>query len=85
MKSQATMEVNRLRNLGLKVFKALNNMNPKFVKEIFQRTAKPIPRSLDKEVNETNTIECGDKSLRSVGSDIWNSLPRQTKKTDELL
>lgn len=58
-------------------------MKPKLVKEIFRRTAKPIPKPLDKEVNETNTTECRNKSLRSVGSGIWNSLPRQINKKDE--
>lgn len=58
-------------------------MKPILVKEIFRRTAKPIPKPLDKEVNETNTTECRNESLRSVGSGIWNSLPRQINKKDE--
>lgn len=64
MKSHVTMEVNRLRNL--KVFEALNNMSPKFAKEAFHRTVKPIPRPLDKNVNETDdTTGYGNKSLRT--------------------
>ena len=58
-------------------------MKPKLVKEVFGRTTKPIPKSLDKEVNKTNTTECRNKSLRSVVSGICNSLPRQINKKDK--
>ena len=32
------MEVKQPRTLALKVFKTLNNMNPEYMKEIFQNT-----------------------------------------------
>ena len=35
---KCTMKVKRLRTLGLEVFKALNNVNPAFMEDIFNRT-----------------------------------------------
>ena len=41
------MEVKRLKTLALEVFKTLYNMNPKYMKEIFHKTAfsthRPLP------------------------------------------
>ena len=38
LSGKSTMEVKRLRTLALKAFKTLNNMNPEYMKEIFQNT-----------------------------------------------
>ena len=70
------MKVNRLRTLTVEVFKTLNNMNPEYMKEMFHKTTFLTHRTL----NENNTIKYGNKSLRFLGSHIWNSLPNQIKK-----
>ena len=77
---KSTMEVKRLRTLALEVFKTLNNMNPEYTKEIFHETAFTKPRPLNLEVNESHTTKYGNKSLRCLGSHIWNFHPNQIKK-----
>ena len=74
------MEVKRLRTLSLEVFKTLNNLIPEYIKEIFHKTAFRTHRPLNLEVNENDTTKYGNKSLRCLGPNIWNSLPNQTKK-----
>ena len=61
-KYKSTIEVKRLRTVALKVFKALNNMDPEYMKEIFhkqpsrrrdlliQRLKKTIQLNIEKKV-----------------------------------
>ena len=46
------MKVNRLRTLALEVFKTLNNMNLKYMKEIFHKTPLSTHRPLNLQVSE---------------------------------
>ena len=61
------MEVKRLRNLALEMFKTLNHLNPEYMKEIFHKTTNLTYRPLDIKVNQNNTTKYGNKSLRSLG------------------
>ena len=60
--------------------KTINNMNPEYMKEIFQKTAFTAHRPLNLEVNENRTTKYGSKSLRCLGPHIRNSLLNQIKK-----
>ena len=73
------MEVKRVRTLGLEVFKTLNNLNPAFIEEIFHRTKWLTHRQNNIKVNVHKTAKYDDKSLRTLGAHIWNSLPEHTK------
>ena len=55
------MKVKRLRTLALKVFKTLNNMNPEYMKEMFNKTAFTTHGPLNLEVNENHTTKYGKK------------------------
>ena len=77
---KSTMEVKRLRTLAVEVFKTLNNMNPKYMKEIFHKTAFSTHRPLNLEFNENYTTKYGNESLRCLVPHIWNSLPNQIKR-----
>lgn len=77
---KATMEVKRLRNLALEIFKTLNNLNPDYMKEIFSKTTNLTHRPLDIKINQNNTTKYGNNSLRSLGPHIWNSLPIEIKE-----
>ena len=68
------MEVKRLKNLALEIFKTLNHLNPEYMKEIFLKATNLIQRPTDIKVNQNNTTKYGSKSLRSLGPHIWNSL-----------
>ena len=68
------IEVKRLRTLGLEVFKSLNKLNPTFMEEIFHRTKWLTDRQNNIQVNVHKAAKYGDKSLRTLGPHIWNSL-----------
>ena len=78
--SKASMEVKHLRTLALEIFKTLNNLNPEYMKEIFYKTTNLTHRPFNIKVNQNNTTKYGNKSLRSLGPHIWNSLPKQIKE-----
>ena len=74
------MKVKRLRNLALKIFKTLNHLNLKYMTEYFYKTPNLTHRPFNIKVNQNNTTKYGNKSLRSLGPHIWNSLPKQIKE-----
>ena len=74
------MEVKLLRNLALEIFKTLNHLNPEYMKETFYKTTNLTHRPFNIKVNQNNTTKYGNKSLRSLGPHIWNSLPKQIKE-----
>ena len=67
---KCTMEVKRVRILGLEIFKTLNSRDPAFMEEIFHRTNYLIHSANNRQVNVTKTAQYGDKSLRTLGPDI---------------
>ena len=74
------MEEKRLRNFALEIFKTLNHLKPEYIKEIFHKNANLTHRPFNIKVNQNNTTKFGNKSLRSLGPHIWNSLPKQIKE-----
>ena len=74
-----TMEIKRLRTLALEVFKSLNNLNPPFMKELFEVRQKSVSRKYDLVVPSRKTVAFGDKSLKCLGPKVWNSLPSDIK------
>ena len=48
------MEVKRLRNLALEIFKTLNHLNPEYMKEIFYKTTNLTHRPFNVKVNQLN-------------------------------
>ena len=96
--SKASMEVKRLRNLALEIFKTLNHLNPEYMKEIFYKTTNLTHRPFNIKVNQNNTTKYGNnttkygnnttkygnKSLRSLRRHISNFLPKQIKMRNRL-
>ena len=77
---KCTMEVRRLRTLALEIFKTLQNLNPIFMEEIFQKPKWLTNRPNNIQVNTHKAVKYGDKSLRTLGPHIWNSLPDHIKR-----
>ena len=77
--NKTTMNVKRLRNLAIEIFKTINDLNPLFMKEIFRLKINPRVRPNDIIVKRRNTAKFGDKSLMALGPRIWNSLPEKIK------
>ena len=67
---KCTMEVKRLRTLGLEILKALSNLNPAFLEGIFHRTKRLTHRPNNVQINLNKTTKYGDKSLRIFGPHI---------------
>ena len=61
-------KVKRLRTLGIKIFKTLNNQNPSFMREIFYRS----PYVSHKKQNLFIQSHKSNKSLKTLGPQIWN-------------
>ena len=80
------MEVKRLRSLAIEIFKTLNNLNPVYMKEIFNkptnRTSKRFDNNL--ESKSFNQVKFGKNSLRVLGPILWNSLPNHAKELESL-
>ena len=74
------MEVKRLRTLALEIFTTLNNLNLDYTKEIFFKTTNLTHRPFNKKVNQNSSNKHGQKSLKSLGPHIWNSLPIEIKE-----
>ena len=60
------MEKKRLRIVALEVLKTLNDMNPEYMNEIFQKTVFTTHKPLNLEVNENHKTRYGNKNLRRL-------------------
>ena len=82
------MEVNRLRYLCIEIYKSINNINPSFMKQIFQlrETNRTVRNQckLNLSVPKVNQVSYGEKSLRFYGPKICNSLPLHVKTSENL-
>ena len=82
------MEVNRLRYLCIEIYKTINNINPSFIKQIFElkkrnRTVRNQYK-LNLNIPKVTQVSYGEKSLRYYGPKIWNSLPFHIKISENL-
>ena len=60
------MEIKRLRTLALEIFKTLNNLNPSFMKYMFNFSPYSTHRKHDTFVPTRNTSNYGDRSLTAL-------------------
>ena len=85
---KTTMNVYRLKVLCTEIYKSLNSFSPDFIKDIF----KPNTSSRSLRAQQQNNLKTpspnqttfGTKSLTSLGSKIWNSLPGHIKNCENL-
>ena len=85
---KTTMNVYRLKLLCTEIYKCINNFSPSYIKNIFQliEAKRPIRNQhLNNLVlQQINQTTFGTKSLRSLGPQIWNSLPSHIKCSQSL-
>ena len=71
------MNVYRLRNLCVEIYKTINKLNPEFMNNIFKvKENKRVVREqykLNLETPEWNQVTFGAKILKVYGSKVWNS------------
>ena len=77
LSQKPSMEIKRLRNLALEIFKTINDLNPSFMNSIF--SAKRNSRVNDILVKIRKSATFGDKSLVRLRPKIWNTLPQNIK------
>ena len=73
------MEIKRLRNLALEIFKTINDLNPSFMKSIFSARLNARVRPTDILVKTRKSATFVDKSLATLGPKIWTALPQNKK------
>ena len=77
------------RNLCVEIYETLNDLNPSFMREVFEtRKTKRAVRGrykINLEIPRVNQTSFGTKSLRFCGPKIWNSLPYHIKSAVNLL
>ena len=80
-----SMNVLRLRQLCIEIFKSINNISPSYMKQIF--ILKESNRSVrsqyfqNLEIDTKQTVKFGSKSLSYLGPKIWNNLPLHIKNS----
>ena len=72
----------------MEIHKAINNLNPSFMKQIFDlvETNKSVREKyrLNLNIPNYNQVTFGKKSLRIFGAKIWNTLSYHTKSSKNL-
>ena len=79
LSQKPSMEIKRLRNLALEMFKTINNLNLSFMKSIFSTKLNARVRTNDILVKTRKSATFGNKSLATLGRKIWNALPKNIK------
>ena len=83
-----SMNLRRTRSLCIEIYKTINNLNPKFMKNLFE-----VPKTngtqreqykLNLEIPKSNQVSFGTKSLCIQGPRVWNALPFHNKSKENL-
>ena len=82
----STMEVKRLRSLAIEVYKTINNLNPRYMKELFNRSTNRTSNRFGNNLQSKSfkQVKFGRNSLRVLAPVLWNSLPREAKNLPTL-
>ena len=75
----STMQIKRIKQLAIEIFKTVNNLNPDFMKNIFTSKQNARVRPHDLLTRSHKTVTYGGKSLKILGPKIWNALPTEIK------
>ena len=76
----STMQIKKVNQLAIEIFKTINNLNPDFMKNIFTSKQNACVRPLDLLVRSHKTPTYSNKSLTILGPKIWNALPIEIKR-----
>ena len=87
-RGKSTMIVRRLRTLCVEIFKALNDLNPSFMYNIFKLkiNGREVRNKykLNLDIPKWNQKTYGYKRLKVLGPKIWNNLPYHVKSSENL-
>ena len=82
---KSAIEVKRLRILAIEIVKTLNNQNPSFMGEMFYRSPYVSHKKQNLFIQSHKTAAFCDKSLKTIGTQIWSSLPEKIKLVTKLV
>ena len=73
-----TIKACRLGSLCVEIYKSINSINPSFMNKILRlRVTNRMDRSqyrFNLDISKVNQVSLGNKSIRSFGPKIWNSI-----------
>ena len=75
----------KLRTLGVKIFKSLNEINPHYMKDIFRPKENAKVKQNEIIFKHIYTSKFGTQSLSSLSPKIWNKLPLNIKSETSFL
>ncbi len=77
-----TLYLSRLRQIATEVYKAMNNIGPDYVKDIFNVKENPYNMRNTRPLIQPNynTVTYGRNSIKYKGAMIWNKLPNDIKE-----
>ena len=81
-----SMEIRCMRYLCIETFETLNNLNPCYMKGIFQvqQSTYSTRRPYNIKVPRVNQTTFGTRSIPYKGAKIWNHLPNSLKSAETL-
>ncbi len=83
---KCSMNINRLRTLCIEIYKTMHDLNPHFMKDIFQfkSEGRSSRNQFDLVHYRPNQVTFGSNSYRSLGPKIWNALSNDFKTAENL-
>ena len=81
---KSTLYLNRVRIMAQEVYKSINDLSPKYTKEILSNRFSKYPtrRPLDLYVPKVNQVKFGYRSYTFEAPSVWNTLPLEIRKAD---
>ena len=83
-----SMNLRRTRSLCIEIYKTINNLNPKFMKNLFEvpntNGTQREQYKLNLEIPKSSQVSFGTKSLCIQGPRVWNALPFHNKSKENL-
>ena len=81
-----TLETSRLRSLAIEIFKAINGISPPYIQDLFslKQNKYNLRDGSRLVVPACNTTKHGLRSISYQGAKLWNSLPPDMKRINDL-
>ena len=82
--NKPTLQIRRIKLLATEIFKTINDLNPAYMKEIFELNTRRDTGSKKLVVQSQKSMKYGSYTLRSLGPRIWNRLDFETRDCNTL-
>ena len=86
--STSSIFVKRLKALCVELYTTINKLNPNFMRDYFKLrfTTRPVREKykINMIIPKFNQVSCGKKSLRTLGTKLWNNLPHHVESSENL-